>query len=199
MDAAGGRKPIWITEFSYYGTDDLPRKPFVPRSNNWAEGRLLDGERQCADYTVRFFAVMLARGTEKVFIHSGASGRVNDPNLECALFDYGGAPRRLFPALAVMTDLLGPAPKLAGETKLGAGGRGVAFETGSRSVLMLWKEDEEAAGGSVRAPAQPDLAWLDLMGRKLAAPPGLSASPVYLVGPAGQARELLGAVQSAAK
>ncbi len=28
MDAHGGRKPIWMTEFSYYGADKLPRRPF---------------------------------------------------------------------------------------------------------------------------------------------------------------------------
>jgi len=195
MDANGGRKPIWVTEFSYYATDDLPRKPFVPRPGNWAEARLLESERQAADYTVRFFAIMLARGVQKVFIHSGASGRVNDPNLECALFGYGGAPRKLFPALAVMTELLGPAPAFAGEKQLGEAGRCLAFEAGGRSVLMLWKEDEEAAAAGVTAPAEPEVAWLDLMGRKLSPPARLSTSPAYLVGPAGKAKQLLAAVQ----
>ena len=32
--------------------------------------------RQCADYTLRFFADMLSRGVQKIFIHSGASGTV---------------------------------------------------------------------------------------------------------------------------
>src|SRR5205085_9215524 len=81
MDAHGGRKPIWMTEFSYYGIDDPPRKPFVP-GGGWSEERLLS-ERDCPEYTVRFLAVMLSRGVEKVFLHSGASGAVNDPNYEC--------------------------------------------------------------------------------------------------------------------
>ena len=114
MDAHGGRKPIWITEFSYYGADNLPRRPFFPRASSWSEARLLDSERQCADYTVRFFLVMLSHGVQKIFIHSGASGRVNDPNFECALFDYGGVPRKLFPAMAVLTGLLGPQPACVG-------------------------------------------------------------------------------------
>ena len=120
MDAHGGRKPIWMTEFSYYGADNLPRRPFFPRANNWAEERLLDSERQCADYTVRFFLVMLSHGVEKVFIHSGASGRVNDPNYECALFDYGSVPRKLFAALG---GLDGPARRAAGVRWGIAGGR----------------------------------------------------------------------------
>ena len=43
MDAHGGRKPIWMTEFSYYGADDLPRKPFFPGPDSWSEERLLEG------------------------------------------------------------------------------------------------------------------------------------------------------------
>ena len=86
METHGGRQPIWMTEFSYYGADNLPRRPFLPRADDWAEERLLESERQCADYTVRFFLVMLSHGVEKVFLHSGSSGRVNNPNYECALF-----------------------------------------------------------------------------------------------------------------
>jgi hypothetical protein len=41
MDAHGGRKPVWITEFSYYGTDDFPRRPFFPSPSAWSEPRLL--------------------------------------------------------------------------------------------------------------------------------------------------------------
>lgn len=195
MDSRGGRKPLWITEFAYYATDDLPRRPFIPRPDRWAEPRLLDGERQCADYTVRFFALMLARGAEKFFLHSGAGGRPNEPSLECPLFDYGGAPRRLFPALAAMTALLGPAPRPAGERRLGEAGLAVAFETGDRAVLMLWSSRAAAQGVRVSAPERPGLAWLDLMGRPLAAPPELSASPVYLLAPPDQARELLAALR----
>jgi hypothetical protein len=192
MDARGGTKPLWVTEFSYYGADDLPRRPFIPNPGSWAEERLLESERRCADYTVRFFAVMLARGVEKVFIHSGASGRVNQPDFECALFAYGGAPRKLLPALAVFTDLVGPAPKPAGDRRLGENGWAVAFETGRQSVLVLWSAEEEpASGGSVEVPSA-DVRRLDAMGRPLPTPAvRLSPSPVYLLGPAGKARELL--------
>ena len=122
-----------------------------PRADSWAEERLLDSERQCADYTVRFFLVMLAHGVEKVFLHSGASGRVNDPNFECALFDCGGVPRKLFPALAVLTDILGQRPVCGGYVQLGDSGRAVSFETGRRSVVALWNADD-ARGMRVALP-----------------------------------------------
>jgi hypothetical protein len=93
-----------------------------------------------------------------------------------------------------MTSLLGPAPTFVGEKKLGAAGRCLAFEAGGRSVLIFWKEDEEAAADRVAAPGQPGAAWFDLMSRRLPPPVGLSTSPAYLVGPAGQAKELLAAL-----
>jgi hypothetical protein len=197
MDANGGRKPIWMTEFSYYGADNLPRRPFFPRANAWSETRLLDSERQCADYTVRFFLVMLSHGVQKVFIHSGASGRVNDPNFECALFDYGGVPRKLFPAMAVLTGLLGPQPTYVAQAPLGDGslGHAVAFETGKAAVVAVWTEGDEPRDRVV-LPADEGIVLLDIVGRKInGLAVNLSASPVYVVGPSGKAKELLAALK----
>ena len=196
MDAAGGRKPIWITEFSYYGTDTLPRTPFVPSNNNWSEERLLENEKQCADYTVRFFLTMLSHGVERIFIHSGASGQVNAPSLECALFDYGGAPRKLFPALAVLTALLGPAPASAGWRDFNKSGvYGAAFKTAQGCVVALWREDG-AEPKKIAVPGADEGKWTDAMGRTLAGPPeALSTSPVYLTGPADKAKQWLEAAR----
>ncbi len=196
MDAQGGRRPIWMTEFSYYGADNLPRQPFVPRANDWAEERLLDSERQCADYTVRFFLVMLSHGVEKVFLHSGASGQVNDPNHECALFDYGSVPRKLYAALAVLTKLLGARPVSVGESQLGELGHAAAFETGEQSVVALWSESE-ATGPRVVIPARERVIVVDVVGRTIAGDSlDLSGSPAYLLGPPGKARELLTALKA---
>ena len=195
MESHGGRKPIWVTEFSYYGADDLPRRPFFPHAGSWSEQRLLESERQCADLTVRFFAVMLARGVEKIFIHSGSSGEVNAPDFECALLAYGGAPRKALAALAVLTELLGPAPRCEGTRTLGESGHAVAFRTDRHAVVVLWSADEETPG-AVTAPMPPGVTLLDAMGRSL--PPDkadLGASPMYLVGPAGMAKQLLDEVQ----
>jgi hypothetical protein len=197
MDAAGGRKPIWITEFSYYAADRLPEKPFTPGVGAWAEARFLESERECADLTVRFFAVMLSRGTEKIFIHSGGSGSANEPNFECCLMDYGGAPRKVFPALAVFCDLMGPSPRAAGDRRFGDAGYAMAFEAADRSVVLLWKD---SPGAKVRVEAPADPKRLDLMGRELPrGPVDLSTSPIYLVGQAGKAKEMLAGVKAAEK
>jgi hypothetical protein len=193
MDAHGGRKPIWITEFSYYGTDRLPREPFVPASWSWSEGRLLADERQCADYTVRYFLVMLSHGVERIFIHSGSSGQVNQADFECALFDYGGVPRKLYPALATLTNLLGPSPKSAGSARIGDTGWCAAFETGKQSVVAVWATGEAPA----KLPIRGDVTWMNCIGQRLtAAPTQLAASPVYLIGPSGQGARLLAEVSS---
>jgi len=195
MDAAGRRLPIWITEFSYYGADNLPRRPFIPVSWSWSENRLLESERVCADYTVRFFAVMLSKGVEKIFIHSGASGEVNRASFECALFDYGGVPRKLAAAMAVLTDLLGPAPVCEGTRTFGEAGHAVAFRTQQHAVLIVWKDDPDARLRLV-VPPTPGLGRIDIMGRQ--GPPGpidTSTSPTYLVGPPGTAKRILASLR----
>lgn len=193
MDANGGRKPIWITEFSYYGADNLPRRPFFPIGSDWAEERLLESERQCADLTIRFFLVMLSHGVEKVFIHSGASGKVNDPSFECCLFDYGGAPRKIVPALATLNALLGPRPQFVGWKRIGQAGRCHAFETATGAVLALWSDDEDCQE-KMALPAQQ---YVDLMGAVVKLGRGqqvvLTSSPIYIVADKGRAKELLGA------
>ncbi|MCC6446394.1 MAG: hypothetical protein IT210_23455 [Armatimonadetes bacterium] len=187
MEAGGGRKPIWITEFAYYGIDNLPRKPFIPDPGSWSEERLLESEKACADATVRFFTLMLARGVEKVLLHSGSSGAVNSPNPECPLFDYGGVPRKLLPALAVFTDLIGSRPKAVMTKSLGKEGRMVAFETGKRSLLVLWSPSRQGGRAAIRAKGTRTF---DLMGRAIPPSFRLSPSPVYAVGPPGQALKM---------
>jgi hypothetical protein len=134
---------------------------------------------------------MLAQGVQKIFIHSGASGTVNHPNFECALFDYGGAPRKLVPALAVLTHVLGPSPKCVGARAIGNAGYIAAFETGSQAVLALWQTEDEH-GSELVLPSAKDLTWMDTLGRKLPGPPlRLSTSLTYLLARSGNAAALL--------
>ena len=192
MEARGGRKPIWITEFSYYGTDVLPREPFTVSPNNWAEERLLASEKECAEFTARYFLLMLSRGVERIFIHSGASGSVNNENFECALFAQGGIPRKLLPVLAVMTDLLGSGPKPAGDKRLGESGWAVAFETEKDAVVALWATEKMDA----KLPEIAGARWISAVGQELTeVPNALTTSPVYLVLPKGKAAEALAKLQ----
>ncbi len=186
MRAHGGPKPVWLTEFSYFGTDDLPRRPFVPTPGEFSEHQLLS-ERQVADFIVRFCTIFLGRGGEKIFLHSGSTGSVNNPGTESCLFADGGV-RKVFPALAVFTGMMGPSPRPVADRPLGAG-FAFAFEGADHSTVVLW----DPAGGS-QAALPAGVACTDIMGRTLAGPSiRLTGSPVYLVGPVGRAQEVLAA------
>ena len=177
MEAAGKRKPIWITEFSYYGTDTYPREPFIPDTAAGVDQQLLQNEKQCTDYTIRFFTVMLSFGVEKIFIHAGSNGAVNATPFECCLFDAGGAPKKIVPALAVFAELMGGHPKFTGFRPLGQSGYSYSFETEKGALTVLWAADE-GAHASAALPGGCDC--LDLMGRKQAgATVALGASPIY--------------------
>ncbi len=186
MKAHGGPKPIWMTEFSYYGSDDLPRQPFVPIPGLNSEGQILS-EKQAADYLVRYCTIFLGRGGEKIFLHSGCTGSVNKPGTESCLFT-DGAVRKAFPAMAVFTEVLGTSPKFVAD-KTPGGAFIFAFETGRQAVLVLWDPDEKT---TARIPA--DAACKDLMGRVVPGPTvSLTGSPVYFIGPPNQARKIFAA------
>jgi hypothetical protein len=189
MRARGRVLPIWLTEYSYYATDEPPWRPFVPHSGHWAANRLLRDERQCADYSVRFALVMLAGGVEKIFYHSGASGEVNRHPLECCLLRYAGVPRKVYAAQAALASVLGPQPRLAARLKPpSAEGRpveglyGYAFQCGRRGVVAAWA-DAELAGQDWKLRAGSAASLLDIVGRRIAGKEAaLSSSPVYVLG-----------------
>jgi hypothetical protein len=195
MDEHGGRKPIWFTEFSYFASDDPPCRPFLESQWSWAT--LLDSERQCAEYIIRFFTIMLAHNVQKVFLHAGTNTGPNEWAFNCCLLGSGGSPRKVFPALAVFTDLMGPAPRFVGGKTFGPTAFCYAFETNGRSVLVYWTTGDDA--GHHRKLPQIGLERLDMMGNVVAAvqevspasAPSETAGPFYIVGPPGQAERLL--------
>ena len=65
--------------------------------------------RPAADFTIRYGTIFLGGGGEKIFLHSGCTGAVNKPGTDSCLFANGEV-RKAFPALAVVTEKLGPSP-----------------------------------------------------------------------------------------
>jgi len=188
MDALHKRRPIWITEFSYYGADDPTTTVHIP-GTNWEDSRMLNDEKQCADYTVRFFALMLEQGVERIFIHAGTNEPVNTPSVECCLFD-GNAPRKVAPAVAQFCSFLGSNAKPAGYHGTPGGAYSMGFETGKQAVVVAWSTGISA---SPRPPS--GFRAFDEMGNMISGPIHLSESPVYLVGPSGSAKQALAAIQ----
>ncbi|MDD4872841.1 MAG: hypothetical protein PHR77_19995 [Kiritimatiellae bacterium] len=194
MKEHGGVKPMWMTEFSYFGTDDLPRSPFKPIPGLWSETRFLS-EKNVAEYIVRYYTIFLGRGGEKIFLHSGCTGSVNKPGTESCMF-ADGAVRKVFPAVAVFTEIMGSVPKFVGD-KTDGSGIVFAFENGKQATLVLWDPDEKT---TISIPA--GVTCLDIMGRTVTGPKvRLTGSPVYFIGSPGKAKELLtvcaGTIESA--
>jgi len=190
MRTYGGPKPLWMTEFSYFGTDDLPRRPFVPISGLWSEPQLLS-EKQVADYIVRYSTIFLGRYGERIFLHSGCTGSVNKPGTESCLF-ADGAVRKVFPAVAVFTELIGPSPKFVADRTVD-GGFIFAFEAGQHSTLVLWDPDEK-----VTLAIPPGVVCRDIMGRPVTGQVvRLGASPAYWIAAPGRAGAILAAVAHA--
>ena len=183
------RKPrgIWVTEYSYYAADDKPWTPFV-KASGWAAARLLDSERRCADYSVRFAVVMLASGVEKVFYHSGASGEVNREPLECCLLGYAGVPRKVYAAQAALAHVLGPKarfvarlPQPARDGRRVEGLYAFAFQCGGRAVLVAWA-DTYLAGDDWSLSVPEGTHLYDIVARRVdRAPRKLTPSPAYVV------------------
>ncbi|MDB6169862.1 MAG: Carbohydrate binding domain protein [Verrucomicrobia bacterium] len=201
MKTPHGRKPIWLTEYSYYGIDQLPWEPWSPPSESWATNLLLRDERQCADWAVRYNLILLAHGVEKIFYHSGVTGEPNSlvQSLECALLTENGEPRKLFVAQAVLARLLGAHCEFrrelaVGKTNPGTSTKGIlgyAFQCGKRSVMPVWATEAVAKVRRWEVVIPRDVRALDAMGNAV---PGtrilLDTSPVYLTSDSLTADEL---------
>ena len=177
MDRHGGRKPIWITEYGYYA-DDEPWA--VPMPNSGFNQPLADERRQAA-YAVRWAAILLANGVDKIFYHAGTAAGVNRDSLQGVFYEYAGEPHKIYPAQAVLAHLLSPATKFVRKLKLPDGPRGYAFSGAERAVAVVWAPSG-ATARPLRVAGDGAEVW-DLMGRRQKArqftPAGV---PVYIVG-----------------
>jgi hypothetical protein len=177
MQKHGGRKPIWLTEYGYYAEDEPATLPL--RHDGF--DRPLPSERVQAEYAVRWAAIMLGGGVDKVFYHAGTCGGIDQDSLEGVFYEYAGAPRKIYAAQAVMARLLAPDCKPAGRLTLGQGVRGYLFSGGGRAVAVVWAPSGVEAQRV--ALADQRLALWDLMGRpqkdRKFTPGG---TPVYILG-----------------
>ncbi|MBS0632170.1 MAG: carbohydrate binding domain-containing protein [Verrucomicrobia bacterium] len=190
---SGNVKPIWMTEFAYYGADDLPWTPWFPRPGDWAANLLLANEKQAADWTIRNNVIMLARGVQKIFYHSGTNGEVNstDWTLESPLFsclNNLGQPRKLYAAQAELTYFLGSAPTYAADlskpSSVGghstAGVYGFSFQVGGNAVMVVWADETAPYSWGLTVPSGTQV--YDIMGNNLGTLTGrLGNSPLYFV------------------
>ncbi len=176
MDRHGDRKPIWLTEYGYYADDEPWAVPLPSRGFD----QPLASERQQAEFAVRWAAIALGNGVEKIFYHAGTSPGLNSDSLQCVFYEYGGQPHKVYAAQAVLASLIGPDARFAAKLKVGKGVRCYVFLSADRAVAVVWAPEGTKAPALRLRDQRVEL--LDIMGRKLAArvfTPG--PTPVYLV------------------
>jgi hypothetical protein len=191
MLRAAGRAdlPIWVTECGMYADDDDPVSPAF----HW--NAVLGSERLCSEHMVRFAAVTLGHGVEKLFYHYGAAGTINRGDPESIFFEYAGAPRKMLPAQAVFCRLVPGSCGILKIADLHPEARTYLFGSSRGKVMLGWVPD---AGD--RLPlrlASPPLSAVDIMGAPIKEGTiTLSETPIYITGPASMSvEEFLAAVR----
>ena len=176
MDAHGGRKPIWCTEYGYYADDDPWSVP-LPSSGF---DQPLDTELQQASYAVRWAALLFAGGVEKIFYHAGTCDGVNRDSLQGIFYEHAGQPHLIYSAQAVMSRLLTTSARFVKKLEPDPGVRCHVFADHDRHVAVLWS----TAGARPRPVTirNDRIAVWDLMGRPVKTEHVLpSNTPVYLI------------------
>ncbi len=177
MRANGGPKPVWITEWGCYADDDPPCVPPVVGDATMNRCRW-PGERAATEHLVRFTAVSFAHGVRKIFFHAGTCGPINGPDAGGVLFEYGGAPRKMYPGVAALTQILGVPEAFV--RKIESGGlRAYLFRAQNHVVAVAWNRGAETKPLRLSARTRA----FDIMGNEvLANDPVMGESPLYVTG-----------------
>jgi hypothetical protein len=179
MKAAGQVKPIWVTEFGIYGEDDPVCTP-LSIGDTTMSNATRPTELDAAADVVRFAAVFFSGGVRKIFYHAGTCEGLNQSSAGNIFFEYGGAPRKQYAALAVLSDLIGPDFEFVRKWTQPEWLTAYEFRSRGRTVVVAWTRAE-----TPQALAAPDgFQALDLMGNEMPErPPRVDDVPIYLVSP----------------
>ena len=122
---------------------------------------------------------MFAHGVRKVFYHAGVCQGYHQASTGNIFFEYGGLPRKMLPAVAVLAGLLGPDFQFLRKWDQPAWLLAYEFRSRGRRVVILWTHKPDAP----QIDVPPGLGTFDLMGnaiegRKIT----VGEEPIYLVG-----------------
>ena len=179
MRKRGEVRPIWITEFGVYADDDpacVPSRVGDATMQRCAR----PSEREASADLVKLMAMFTACGVDKVFLHAGTCAPINRPDAGGIFFEYGGVPRKMLPAAAVLARLLVPGSRLVRRNGLAVGITSYTFNTPDAILTVAWSSD-----GTRRPVTIPQNATvLDIMGNRLSdRPVRVSDTPIYLCHP----------------
>lgn len=176
MAKHGGPRPIWMTEMGCYADDDPPVLPAIVGDSamNRCKWR---SEQAAAEYLVKFTAVTFAHGMRKILLHAGTCGEINGQDGGGIFFEYGGAPRKMYTAIAALTRVLGVPEKFSAKVQKD-GLWAFIFQRGNQGIAIAWCESGKEK--NLRIPTS--VKALDIMGNPLSGELRLTTSPVYLLG-----------------
>ncbi|MEZ8219313.1 hypothetical protein B0813_002850 [Candidatus Fervidibacteria bacterium JGI MDM2 SSWTFF-3-K9] len=171
-------RPIWLTELGCYADDDPPIEPLRNFFGDAAmRSAFHPSERRASEWLVKFATLFFANGGEKIFLHAGTCGEINGVDTGSVFFEYGGAPRKMFTAVAAMANLIPPEAKFEQSEKLSNGVTAYWFRVGKRRVGVAWSTD-----GKVHQIALPsEISALDIMGNPIdGRKVSVGEAPIYL-------------------
>ena len=149
------------------------------------------GEREAAQALVQSAAAFCTHGLRKIFLHAGSCGPINGSSAGGVFFEYGGAPRKMLPAVWAFSRLMdadfepvdtGPQP---------ADRRIYVFKVKRGALAIAWTREEKP----VLVTAGSDITVIDIMGNTLnVRAVELTATPVYFLSNTLTAEELKNAL-----
>jgi hypothetical protein len=178
MQKRGEAKPIWVTEFGLYAEDDPATTPNSAGDSSMNDAMRPDERTASADF-VQWATVMFAHGVRKVFFHAGTCQGFHDSSTGNMFFEYGGTPRKMYPAVAAMAWILAPDFQFVRKWDKPQWLHAYEFRSRGHAVVILWTRKADAPKLDVPRGFQA----LDLMGNPLEGTEVIPVeSPLYLVG-----------------
>ncbi len=154
-------RPIWITECGYAADDD-PDPTALGRD---ASHQALS-ERRAAEYLMRLNIIAFAHGVAKLFYRVAPEPLNTAASPAATFFDWGGVPRKVFPALAVQANLFRAGTRPVRKLKLPQKLHGYLFQRPGVSLAAVWNTGT-AAPRLVRSPDGPSVCVVDGLGNPL--------------------------------
>lgn len=177
MQKRGEAKPIWVTEFGLYAEDDPATIPFHA-GDSTMDNALRPDERTASADLIQWCAVMFAHGVRKVFFHAGTCQGFHDSSTGNMFFEYGGTPRKMYPAVATMARLLTPDFEFVRKWDKPEWLCAYEFRSRGRTVIVLWTRKADAP----KLPVPDGFRALDLMGNPIdGSDVTIGETPVYFV------------------
>jgi hypothetical protein len=178
MRNRGQVRPIWVTEFGLYAEDDPVTLP-AHAGDLTMDDAMRPSERIAAADLVQWAAVMFAHGVRKAFYHAGVCQGYHQASIGNIFYEYGGLPRKMLPAVAVLARLLGPEFQFVRKWDKPAWLSAYEFRSRGRPLVILWTRKPDAPPLDVPQGFRAvDLMGNAIDGRRIT----VGEEPVYLVG-----------------